>query len=150
MKKLQVRFGLLSLAALLAFGLLLTACSKDSADETSKSGKIDDAVGTYKGTMFRYGSATELFDVILIVTKEGDNKLKITPKSGEVYSDVTPRVFTVEVGDFFGEHPVDVISLSGSVGGYFSYYGESKSVSILSTKLQESDVTYTFEGVKQE
>ena len=149
MKKLQMKITLLGLAGLMFMGVLLTGCSKDSSDDAPRTGKIDDAVGTYKGTLYNSILLKDYFNAVVIVTKEGDNKLRITAKADEEYSNITPKVFTVEVGDFFGPDPIDVASLTGSVGGFFHYYGESKTISVYSTKLQETDITFDFEGVKQ-
>lgn len=149
MKKLQMKFSLLGLVALMSLGVLLTSCSKDSSDDAPRTGKIDDAVGTYKGKLDHNGLIKDYYDAVVIVTKEAGNKLRISAKPDEEYSNITPISFTVEVGDFFGPDPIDIVSLTGSIGGYFHYYGESKTISVFTTKLQETDVTFEFEGEKQ-
>lgn len=91
----------------------------------------------------------EWFDAIVIVTKEGSNKLKITAKSGEEYSYVTPKTFTVETCACFGENTQDIVSLTGSLEGIFHYYGSNKNISVITDEQSETDVHFRFEGVKQ-
>ena len=154
MRKLNTRFALLALATVLALGTVTTSCSKNDDNdgyEHPTQGSIDAAVGTYKGKLRAvetYG-VYEWYDAIVIVTKEGSNKLKVTAKSGEEYSHVTPKTFTVETGAFFGENTQDIVSLTGSVEGYFLYYGSNKNISVTTNKQSATEIEFNFEGVKQ-
>lgn len=153
MKNVNTKFALLALASLLTLGTLTTSCSNDddNASEQPAQGTIDAAVGTYKGKLSTFGSSGsyEWYDAIVIVTKEGSNKLKVTPKSGEEYSYVTPKTFTVETGAFFGENTQDIVSLTGSLEGIFHYYGSNKNISVITDVQSATDVHFRFEGVKQ-
>lgn len=153
MKNVNTKFALLALASVLTLGTLTTSCSKDddNGSEQPAQGTIDAAVGTYKGNLRAvetYG-VYEWYDAIVIVTKEGSNKLKVTAKSGEEYSHVTPKTFTVETGAFFGENTQDIVSLTGSVEGYFLYYGSNKNISVTTNKQSATEIEFNFEGVKQ-
>ena len=155
MKNVNTKFALLALASVLTLGTLTTSCSKDddNGSEQPAQGTIDAAVGTYKGKLYTPPSnpddVYEWYDAIVIVTKEGSNKLKVTAKSGEEYSHVTPKTFTVETGAFFGENTQDIVSLTGSVEGYFLYYGSNKNISVTTNKQSATEIEFNFEGVKQ-
>lgn len=153
MKKVNAKITLLALASVLTLGTLTTSCSKDddNGHEQPAQGTIDVAVGTYKGKLstFDTNGVYEWFDTIVIVTKEGSNKLKVTAKSGEEYSYVTPKTFTVETGAFFGENTQDIVSLTGSLEGFFHYYGSNQNISVFTEQQSVTDVHFRFEGVKQ-
>jgi hypothetical protein len=155
MKKVKTKFALLALASVLTLGTVTTSCSKDddNGHEQPAQGTIDAAVGTYKGklysTSYNPGDRNEWFDAIVIVTKEGGNKLKITAKSGEEYSYVTPKTFTVETCACFGENTQDIVSLTGSLEGIFHYYGSNKNISVSTDEQSATDVRFRFEGAKQ-
>lgn len=146
----------LGILALLTLGTLTTSCSNSDDNEGFEQpaqGTIDAAVGTYKGRLYTSpsnpGDVHEWFDAVVIVTKEGDNKLKVVPKSGEPYSYVTPKTFTVETGAFFGENTQDIVSLSGSLEGIFHYYGSNQNIYVSTDEQSTSDVYFDFEGAKQ-
>ncbi|QCX53754.1 hypothetical protein [Elizabethkingia sp. JS20170427COW] len=143
----------MSMLAVLTFGTITTSCrnNDDDTNEQPAQGSIDAAVGTYKGKLntSNTNSVYEWFDAIVIVTKEGSNKLKITTKSGEEYSYVTPKTFTVETGAFFGENTQDIVSLTGSLEGIFHYYGSNKNIKVITAEQATTDVYFNFEGVKQ-
>lgn len=155
MKKVNTKITLLALASVLALGTLTTSCSKDddNGSEQPAQGTIDAAVGTYKGKLYTPPSnpddVYEWYDAIVIVTKEGDNKLKVAPKPNESYSFVTPKTFTVETCACFGENTQDIVSLTGSVEGYFLYYGSNKNISVTTNKQSATEIEFNFEGVKQ-
>lgn len=156
MKKVNTKIAFLGILSILTFGTTATSCSKnDDNDEYEQpvQGSIDTAVGTYKGKLYTTPSnpndTYEWYSAIVIVTKEGSNKLKVTTKSGEEYSYVTPKTFTVETGAFFGENTQDIVSLTGSLEGIFHYYGSNKNISVTTDEQSETDVHFRFEGVKQ-
>lgn len=153
MKKVNVKIALLALASVLTLGTLTTSCSKDddNGHEQPAQGTIDAAVGTYKGKLSSSDTngSYEWFDAIVIVTKEGSNKLKVSAKSDEEYSYVTPKTFTVETGAFFGENTQDIVSLTGSLEGIFHYYGSNKNISVSTDEQSVTDVYFDFDGVKQ-
>ena len=153
MKNVNTKFALLALASVLTLGTLTTSCGNDddNGSEQPAQGTIDAAVGTYKGKLstFDTNGVYEWFDAIVIVTKEGSNKLKVTAKSGEEYSYVTPKTFTVETCACFGENTQDIVSLTGSLEGIFHYYGSNKNISVSTDEQSATDVHFRFEGVKQ-
>jgi len=155
MKKVNTKFALLALASVLTLGTLTTSCSKDddNGSEQPAQGTVDAAVGTYKGKLHTSPSNAdgvyEWYNAIVIVTKEGSNKLKVTAKSGEEYSYVTPKTFTVETGAFFGENTQDIATLSGSLEGFFHYYGSNKNISVTTNKQSATEIEFNFDGVKQ-
>lgn len=130
---------------------VLSSCSKDDATEQPVGkGKIEDAVGSYKGTINIYDLdySNEQYNVILEVTKASDNSLRVKAKSGQPYSMVTEKVFRVSVTNSFNPAPVDVVSLSGSTEGLFHYDGVAKTISVITSKQSETDISYSFEGDK--
>lgn len=153
MKNVNTKFALLALASVLTLGTLTISCSKDddNGHEQPAQGTIDAAVGTYKGKLSSSNTYNryEWYDAIVIVTKEGSNKLKVTAKSGEEYSYVTPKTFTVETGAFFGENTQDIVSLTGSLEGIFHFYGSNKNINVTADEQSETDVYFRFEGAKQ-
>src|SRR5690606_9516230 len=155
MKNVNTKIALLALASVLTLGTLTTSCSKDddNGSEQPAQGTIDAAVRTYKGKLYTPPSnpddVYEWYDAIVIVTKEGSNKLKVTAKSGEEYSHVTPKTFTVETCACFGENTQDIVSLTGSLEGIFHYYGSNKNISVSTDEQSATDVHFRFEGVKQ-
>ena len=155
MKKVSVKMTILAFVSVFSMGLVTSSCSKDddNGSEQPVQGTIDAAVGTYKGKLYTSPSnpddVYEWYDAIVIVTKEGSNKLKVTAKSGEEYSYVTPKTFTVETGAFFGENTQDIATLSGSVEGFFHYYGSNKNISVTTNKQSATEIEFNFDGVKQ-
>ncbi|WP_270088017.1 hypothetical protein [Sphingobacterium sp. SYP-B4668] len=95
------------------------------------------------------GDQNEWHGAIVIVTKRGSNKLKVTPKPNESYSFLTPKTFTVETGAFFGENTQDIASLSGSLEVFFHYYGSNQNLSISTDAQSETDVRFDFDVVNQ-
>ncbi len=155
MKKVSVKIAILALTSVLTLGTFTTSCSKDddNGSEQPVQGTIDAAVGTYKGKLYTPPSnpddVYEWYDAIVIVTKEGSNKLKVTAKSGEEYSYVTPKTFTVETCACFGENTQDIVSLTGSLEGIFHFYGSNKNINVTADEQSETDVYFRFEGAKQ-
>lgn len=155
MKKISAKITMLAILLIVTFGVSFSSCSKDDDNnEKPKKGTIDAAVGTYKGKLELWNQFPNTdqgiwYDAILIVTKEANDKLKITAKSGEEYTGITPKIFTVETGAFFGENTQDVVSLSGSLEGYFNFHGANKNITVSTQKQASSDIAFLFEGVKQ-
>ncbi len=127
------------------FSTVIVACSKDN-DEPS--GNTDESAaarigGIYKGTMDVTDSDIDYFDAIIIITKESGNKVKIAPKSGEPYSQVTPKIVPIQAvlgsDDAASEGPV----------GILLYQAQAKSLKFLSKEIASGDKTYSFEGTKQ-
>lgn len=154
MKKVNTKIAFLGILSVLTFGTIATSCSKNDDNdgfEQPTQGSIDAAVGRYKGKLYTSDTngVYEWFDAIVIVTKEGSNKLKITAKSGEEYSYVTPKTFAVETCACFGENTQDIVSLTGSLEGIFHYYGSNKNISVSTSEQSATDVWFNFEGAKQ-
>ncbi|WP_126973109.1 hypothetical protein [Gynurincola endophyticus] len=154
MRKLNLKITMLCVTALFAVSSMVTGCSKKKDDEPTGQGAIEAAVGTYKGKISVYeqipgDNRWEFFDAIIVVSKEGNDKLKIAAKSGEAYSGITSKTFTVEAGAFFGQAPVDVISKIGSVEGMFAYYGSNKTITVVTQKQGANEIHYSFDGTKQ-
>ncbi|MFZ4262036.1 hypothetical protein ACFRAE_08335 [Sphingobacterium sp. HJSM2_6] len=123
------------------------SCSKEESEPAEKKGKVEDAVGIYKGVL-EVGSQ-DYYDAILEVSQVGDQKLSVKAKVGQPYSNITTKIFTVEVGDYFNVDPIDIASLSISPEGLFHYDGLSKSISVITSKQLELEISYSFEGTKQ-
>lgn len=130
----------LSLVAL----TLLFSCKKK---EGGSSGNSDEAaaarvVGTYKGTMDI--TSQEYFNVIIKVTKESGNKVKITAKSGEVYSNVATKVIAIKA--ISGSDDAEAIA---DPEGTVIYQHSEKAIKIVTRPTAQSEVTYSFRGTKQ-
>ncbi len=153
MKKVNTKIAFLGMLSVLTLGTITVSCnsSDDNVSQEPTKGTIDAAVGTYKGKIYTSDTngVYEWFDAIVVVTKEGSNKLKVAAKSGEEYSYVTPKTFTVETGAFFGENTQDIVSLTGSLEGIFHYYGSNKNINVITAEQSATDVWFDFEGVKQ-
>ncbi|WP_288880246.1 hypothetical protein [Pedobacter panaciterrae] len=98
-------------------------------------------VGTYKGTL---DATQEYFNAIIVITKENGNKVKITPKQGEPYSNVTPKIITVKA-----IQNSDDAEAIGTPEGTLVYQHSVKNISIVTLSSSSSDVTYNFRGTKQ-
>ena len=153
MKKVNTKIAFLGMLSVLTLGTITVSCnsSDDNVSQEPTKGTIDAAVGTYKGKIYTSDTngVYEWFDAIVVDTKEGSNKLKVAAKSGEEYSYVTPKTFTVETGAFFGENTQDIVSLTGSLEGIFHYYGSNKNINVITAEQSATDVWFDFEGVKQ-
>lgn len=155
MKKINNKIASLAIGTVVTFGALSISCSSTDNDGYVQpaQGSIDVAVGSYKGKLKTQSNGPEdkyeWFDAVVIVTKEGNNRLKISAKSGEEYSFVTSKTFTVETGAFFGQNTQDIVSLTGSLEGIFHYYGSNKNIRVVTIEQTETDIYFEFEGVKQ-
>lgn len=153
MKKLNAKIAFLGILSLLAVGTVTTSCSKSDNEEYEEpKGSIDVAVGTFKGKLVETEVNNKIwYDAIVIVTKEGNNKLKATPKSGEAYSHLTPKTFTVESETIYDADKQSYIvnSLPGSLEGYFYYYAANKVLEISTDEQAASDIHFRFDGIKQ-
>jgi hypothetical protein len=140
MKNLKKLLFMLPLLALTA----LVSCKKDKDDSPSgdASAKI---VGSYKGTIDVVGGI-KYFDAIIILTKESDGKIKVAPKSGEAYSNVTAKSFGVS---FIGGGSQDVTSGSTDPNGILLYENSKKTLTYLSKQTAANDITFSFEGTKE-
>src|SRR5690606_14859534 len=88
-------------------------------------GSIEMAVGTFKGqmTVFRAeGGDEDYYDAVVVVTKVGAEQLKAEAKSGEAYSDASPKTFKVTV-DGMG---MAVSAKTGSPEGSFLYISDGR------------------------
>ncbi|MBB1148661.1 hypothetical protein H4K35_00685 [Myroides sp. NP-2] len=148
MKKLNTQIAFLGILSVLTLGTIATSCSKsdDNAGyEQPTKGTIDAAVGTYKGKLrSSHLDQYEYFDAVVIVTKVDDQHLKVTPKSGEAYSSVTPKTFKVEGGYNNG-----VQSVSGILEGYLWYTADVKTLEMATNQQAETEISFLFDGVKQ-
>lgn len=154
MTKMKMKIALIGCLSLISFGTLTTSCGKDDNNpEELPNGNIEAAVGTYKGKLYARVLPNEQrktwYDAIVIVSKEGSNKLKISAKTGQEYSAVTSKTFTVETGAFFGTNTQDIVSLTGSMEGMFSFYGSNKTIVVTTDQQASSDIDFEFEGTKQ-
>lgn len=123
---------------------MVSCSSDDSSNGPNGGGSIDAAVGTFKGT-FRTvnGESQTYFDATLIVTKVSNTELRVAPKTGEAYSNYTPK--TIKVYNLAGDILVD-----GDVAaGTFAYRASSKALQVLTKEQAASDITFSFEGTKQ-
>lgn len=150
MKKRIVFVGILSMMML---GTTATSCSSDdNGYEELAKGSVDVVVGTYVGTLNANivdADASVWYDAVILVTKDGEGRMKVSAQPGQPYSSVTPKTFTVESSYIYEDNTYDVLSLIGSLEGYFTYTGANKNLSIFTHKQSETDVSYSFEGTKQ-
>ncbi len=131
----------------LVFSIAFIGCSKDKNND-KPSGNSDEAaaariVGTYKGTIDASTSNAQYFDAIIIITKESGNKVKIVAKSGEAYSEMTPKIVPIQ-----GILESDNATSEGPQG-ILIYQAQEKTLKFLSKATSAEDVTYSFEGTKQ-
>ncbi len=139
--KRSIQTGLKSKLMVLALLGMVVSCSKDNDGSPKPSSDIQAAVGTFKGKI--RVAEQDYFNAIVIVSKEGNDKLKVAAKTGENYSAVTPKVFKVQ--NISNIH----ISSSGISSGSFTYTMDSKEVQISTNKEAATDVEFYFEGTKQ-
>lgn len=148
MKKVNTKIAFLGILSVLTFGTIATSCSKNDDNggyEQPTKGTIDAAVGTYKGKLrSSHLDQYEYFDAVVIVTKVDDQHLKVTPKSGEAYSSVTPKTFKVE-----GGYNNDIQSVYGILEGYLWYTADVKTLEMATNQQAETDINFLFDGVKQ-
>ncbi len=143
MKSIQKKSTLvLSVLAL----MVLFSCKKK---EGGSSGNSDEAaaarvVGTYKGTLSIAGSTQEYFNAIIVITKENGNKVKIAPKSGEAYTNVTTKIIPIKA--IPGSDDAEAIS---APEGTLIYQHSEKAINIVTQTTASGDVTYTYRATKQ-
>lgn len=128
--------------ALLFLGI--TSCSKDdSGDDNPKETSIDAVVGTFKGTLevFRESGPTqEYYNAIVTVSKVGEKEIKVTPKSGEAYSDASPETFNIQTLNEIGLY---------STNSRLIFQNADKSLVFITNKDQADEIIFHFEGTKQ-
>ncbi|WP_413512977.1 hypothetical protein [Myroides odoratus] len=152
MKNIKLKISLLATLALVSMGTLVTSCSSsddNGGPDLPEKGVIDDAIGTYKGTMRVHDDIAgtdkyEFYDVVMLVTKVDNQHVKVTAKSNEVYSVVAEKVIKVE-----GNYNKDITSVTGDLSGFFWYHSDTKTVDIHANKQAATEIIYTFEGSKQ-
>ncbi|MBA9071913.1 hypothetical protein GGR22_000039 [Flavobacterium gossypii] len=124
----------------------MVSCSSDDSDGGNGGGSIDAAVGTFKGTfevLDGPNAGQDYFDATLIITKVSNTELRMTPKSGEAYSNLTPK--TIKVYNLGGDILVD----GDAPAGTFAYRASSKALLALTKQQAATDITFTFSGTKQ-
>ncbi|MNK13358.1 hypothetical protein D3C87_314430 [compost metagenome] len=126
--------------------VVLTAFFSCSKDDDNSSGNADEAaaarvVGTYKGTIDNF--STQYFDATIIVTKESGNRVKIAPKSGEVYSGVTAKIMVIQA------IPTTDNATAQDPNGTLLYDNSQKTITLITKQTAASDVIFHFEGTKQ-
>ncbi|MDR2284065.1 MAG: hypothetical protein LBE37_12695 [Sphingobacterium sp.] len=141
MKKFMKRNSFLAVMFFACASLVFASCSKD--DDKAPASGIDEAVGTYVGTLKISPGGKEYYNAEIIVTKVDDSHLKMTAKAGEEYSVVTVKTMKVE-----RNHDVSVNTLV-EPNGTFLYSIADKNIVMYTQKTQEGEVTYSFEGRKK-
>jgi hypothetical protein len=145
MNKKNLKNGMITLVIGLLFSTVFWSCSKDKNDDTPSGNTDEDAaarvVGNYKGTLNDF--TKDYYNAIIIVTKESGNKVKIAPKSGEVYSNVTTKII-----------PIQAIAGTDNAAsqdpqGILIYTASQKTLQFQSKATATGDVIYNFEGTKQ-
>lgn len=148
MKKMNLKVSLVSLLFMVVAGLVFTGCGKDGNPPVpGTGGSIDAAVGTFKGKLTVYppaGGSTDYFDAVINVTKVNGEQLKVSAKSGEDYSIVSPKTFNV-----YNMGGQAVMHKTGSVEGHFIYKLDLKTLMTLTEQQAADEVTFAFEGTKQ-
>lgn len=132
--------------SLLFFTLVLTlvfSCKgKNVPSNDSDEAAAGRIVGTYKGTVDI--TSTEYFNAIIQVTKENGNKVKVTAKSGEPYSNVTSKIFTIQA--IQGSNDAKAI---GAPEGTLIYDHAAKNIAIVTLPTASGDISFNFSGTKQ-
>ena len=132
--------------SLLFFTLVLTlifSCKgKNVPSNDSDEAAASRIVGTYKGTVDI--TSTEYFNAIIQVTKENGNKVKVTAKSGEPYSNVTSKIFTIKA--IQGSNDAEAI---GAPEGTLIYDHAAKNIVIVTQATASGDISFNFSGTKQ-
>ena len=132
--------------SLLFFTLVLTlifSCKgKNVPSNDSDEAAASRIVGTYKGTVDI--TSTEYFNAIIQVTKENGNKVKVTAKSGEPYSNVTSKIFTIKA--IQGSNDAEAI---GAPEGTLIYDHAAKNIAIVTLPTASGDISFNFSGTKQ-
>lgn len=142
--------SILKTVGIVVFALFgLASCSSDdnSSGPGNGSGNIDAAVGTYKGKITLANgpaSGQEYFNATIIITKASNNKLKVEPKSGEAYSNLTPKTMQV-----YNNSNQGILSDGNIPEGNFIYTMSSKSLTVQTKEQSTTDAIFTFEGTKQ-
>lgn len=140
------RSKLFSISLILCVLTFITSCSKDDNDPDQPTAiKIEEAVGTFKGKITVFASPSkDYYDAEVTVVKEGNDRLKVTAKTGTPYANATAKSFQAEnIGD------IAISSTTGSVEGKFLYTLKNKSLIVVTEDQSASDITFSFEGVKQ-
>lgn len=137
--------SILKTAGIVAFALLgMTSCSSDDSNGGNGNRSIDAAVGTFKGTFEPVGSEGPThFNATLIVTKVSNTELRVAPKTGEAYSNYTPKTIKV-YNDTQG-----ILNDGATPEGSFIYALSSKTLDVLTKEQAETDITFRFTGTKQ-
>lgn len=142
---------MLAICALIGTATITTSCSSDDDNNVElQTGNLDAMVGSFKGKITAYqalpGTAErEFFNATIVVTKVGNDKIKVTAKTGEAYSSITEKTIAVMV--LPGSK--NIASATGDVNGTFVFNGETKSLNLITNKQAAADITFTFEGNKQ-
>ena len=82
--------------------------------------------------------------MIIIVSKESGNKIKITPKSGEAYSHFKPKIIAVE-----SLSSNNVVSATGDLNGQLTYNNSTKTLGVTTEETSAGDIAFSFTGTKQ-
>jgi len=143
-----MRKSILKTAGIIAIALFgLASCSSDDSNNgPGGGGSIDAAVGTFKGTITITNgpnSGNDIFNATIIVTKASNNKLTITPKSGESYSNLTPK--TIQVYN----NTQGILNDGNTPEGNFIFALSSKTLTVQTKEQLATDAIYTFDGTKQ-
>lgn len=131
----------------LCCSISLFSCKKDKGDSSAQpsgtTSAADILAGTYSGKLTLYPGGTDYFDAVIIVTKEGDKKVRIAAKTGTDYAHMTPKSFTLRmIGN-------DVASEVSAPEGQLSYNSTNKAIILVTEDQSETDVTATFNGTKK-
>ena len=138
----SVSKNLLLVLSVLALTVLFSCKKKEGGSPVNSDEEAAKRlVGTYKGTL---DATQEYFNAIIVITKESGNKVKITPKQGEPYSNVTPKIITVKA-----IQNSDDVEAIGTPEGTLVYQHSVKNIVIVTLPSSSGDVTYNFTGTKQ-
>jgi len=128
----------------LVFTLVFSCKSKDKdvPSDNSNEAAATRVVGTYKGTAEI--SSVEYFNATILVTKENGNKVRVTAKSGELYSNATSKIFTIKA--IQGSNDAEAI---GTPEGTLVYDHSVKNIVIVTLPTSSGDISFSFKGTKQ-
>ena len=138
----SVSKNLLLVLSVLALTVLFSCKKKEGGSPVNSDEEAAKRlVGTYKGTL---DATQEYFNAIIVITKGSANKVKITPKEAEPYSNVTPKNITVKA-----IQNSDDVEAIGTPEGTLAYQHSVKNIVIVTLPSSSGDVAYNFRGTKQ-
>lgn len=132
----------MKLTAVIAFVMLAFVGCSDDKETTPPEGSIDVAIGTFKGTIDIFVETESKYDELLVVTKTGDNLIKVEPANKALGLPTKEFKVSNSVGMYIQSAPTEP-------NGSFLYEIDNESLVFLAKATAEGEKEYKFEGRKQ-